>query len=180
MCILFLVIFPTPWLLWKVKKGKKRKKAPLKVKTLSQFQLLHTLEQCIFHSFLLVTFQALLQINQHFQKHLEKQETIVATNPTTSIILAISLVWMKNISKVILKEAKICLKFQDRQKTSVPCFSSRINFSNIHRIYFIMNLVKHSKGWSLEEREEIQTKQLCVMWKYWEIGNVPKSHKRQI
>lgn len=107
-----------------------------------------------------MTFQALLQINQHFQKHFEKQETVVATNPTTSIILAISLVWMKNISKVILKEAKICQKFQDRQKISVQCFSSRINFSNVHRIYFIVNLVKHSKGWSLEEREEIQIIQL--------------------
>lgn len=64
---------------------------------------------------------------------------------------------MKNISKVIFKETKICLKFEDRQKISVQCFSSRIN---IHRIYFIMNLVKHSKGWSLEEREEIQIIQL--------------------
>lgn len=61
-----------------------------------------------------MTFQALLQINQHFQKHLEEQETILDTNPTTSIILAISLILMKNISKVILKEAKIYSKFQDR------------------------------------------------------------------
>lgn len=61
-----------------------------------------------------MTFQALLRINQHFQKHLEKQETTLATNPIASIILAISLVLMKNISKVILKEAKIYLKFQDR------------------------------------------------------------------
>lgn len=61
-----------------------------------------------------MTFQALLQINQHFQKRLEEQETVLDTNPTTSIIFAISLILMKNISKVILKEAKIYSKFQDR------------------------------------------------------------------
>lgn len=60
-----------------------------------------------------MTFQALLQINQHFQKHLEEQETRLDTNPTTPIILTILLILMKNISKVILKEAKIYLMFQD-------------------------------------------------------------------
>lgn len=80
---------------------------------MSQFLLGHTLEESISHS-LPMTFQELLQINQHLQKHLERQEAILGTNPTASIIPAISLVLMKNIAKVILKEEKNYLKFQNR------------------------------------------------------------------